>query len=101
MDNILLKKDLTTDQLAMVQGEYEDKKKNPVIAYLLWFFLGGFGGHRYYLGNIGMGIAMTLTIGGLGIWSLIDVFFINGRLKEINNGLEKDVIERVKLYTRN
>lgn len=100
MDNILLKKDLSPEQLSMVQSEYEDKKKNPVIAYLLWFFLGGLGGHRYYLGNIGMGIGMTLTLGGLGIWTLIDVFFINGRLKEINNGIERDSIERVKLYTK-
>jgi TM2 domain-containing membrane protein YozV len=50
--------------------------------YLMWLFLGGIGGHRYYLVDIGMGIAMTLTLGGLGFWAFIDVFFIGKRLEE-------------------
>jgi TM2 domain-containing membrane protein YozV len=33
-----------------------------------------FGAHRIYLGKIGSGIAMLLTLGGLGIWWLIDFF---------------------------
>lgn len=100
MNNLLLKKDLSAEQLALVQGEFEKKKKSKGILYLLWFFLGGIGGHRYYLGDIGRGIAMTLTLGGLGFWALIDVFFIGGRLEEKNEILENDIIQNVKVYTK-
>ncbi len=31
--------------------------KSLAVTYLLWFFLGGFGAHRFYLGSIGIGIA--------------------------------------------
>jgi hypothetical protein len=39
---------------------------------LLWFFLGGLGMHRFYMGDIGIGILQLLTFGGLGLWWLID-----------------------------
>ena len=96
MNNLHLKQDLSSHQLAVLNSELEAHKKSPLIAYLLWFFFGGLGAHRYYLGNIGMGIAMTLTLGGLGIWAFIDVFFINGRLKEINQQTESDLIMKIK-----
>ena len=46
--------------------------KSWVVAYLLSWFLGGFGAHRFYLGKIGSGLGMLFTLGGCGIWSLID-----------------------------
>lgn len=51
-----------------------DKRILP--AFLLCFFLGCFGIHRFYVGKIGSGIAQLLTLGGLGIWALIDLVMI-------------------------
>lgn len=96
MDNLLLKKDLTAEQLAMVGSEVERKKKDKLIMYLLWFFTGGIGGHRYYLGDIGYAIAMTFTIGGLGVWAIIDVFLIGKRLETKTAELEREAIMKVK-----
>ena len=47
-------------------------QKSKTTALLLCFFLGGLGAHRFYVGKTGSGIAMLLTGGGCGIWTIID-----------------------------
>jgi len=42
----------------------------------LCFFLGPLGVHRFYVGKVGTGILQLLTLGGLGIWTLIDFVMI-------------------------
>lgn len=95
MSNILLKQGLNAHQLAIVQSEFSKKSKSKALAYVLWFFTGGIGGHRYYSGNIVRAIFMTLTLGGLGIWALIDVFFIGKRIDEVNDQIELEIIQSV------
>jgi TM2 domain-containing membrane protein YozV len=51
-----------------------DKRILP--AALLCFFVGVFGAHRFYVGKIGTGLLQLFTIGGLGIWWLIDMILI-------------------------
>lgn len=54
---------------------------------LLCFFLGSLGVHRFYAGKVGTGILMLLTLGGFGIWALIDfVIIVIGNFKD-KNGL--------------
>jgi len=44
-----------------------------IITILLWFFLGGLAGHRWYAKKpTGWNILFILTLGGLGVWWLID-----------------------------
>lgn len=51
--------------------------KSRTVASILGFFLGGIGVDRFYLGNVGMGVA-KLFVGWLtlGIWPLIDWIII-------------------------
>jgi len=50
--------------------------KSRLAALLFCFFFGIFGFHRFYVGKIGTGILMILTLGGLGLWTLIDFIMI-------------------------
>ena len=51
-----------------------DKRILP--AAILCFFLGVFGIHRFYVGKIGTGILQIVTVGGFGLWTLIDFIMI-------------------------
>jgi len=62
-----------------------DKGFVPML--LLCFFLGSLGVHRFYAGKVGTGILMLLTLGGFGIWTIIDFIIIaTGNFKD-KNGL--------------
>ena len=43
---------------------------------LLCVFLGVFGAHRFYVGKTGTGVLQLVTLGGLGIWMLVDLILI-------------------------
>lgn len=68
-----------------------EEQKDWLTTLLLAIFLGGLGVHRFYTGHIGIGIAQLLTLGGCGIWSLIDIIMIaTGSFKDGNgNPLER------------
>lgn len=58
-------------------------EKSKSTTFLLCYFLGGLGVHRFYLGKLVTGLLMLLTGGGLLIWWLVDLYrIITGRLKD-------------------
>jgi TM2 domain-containing membrane protein YozV len=93
---------LSADTQALMA--FESGKKSGGLAYLLWFFTGGVGGHRFYLGRTGSAVAqLILAVLGwpllfaagfglvflipLGIWLLIDVFTLGGMVAKHNAAL--------------
>jgi hypothetical protein len=50
--------------------------RSRLAALLFCVFLGGLGIHRFYVGKVGTGIAMIFTLGGLGVWVLVDLITI-------------------------
>lgn len=97
MNNLTAKQELSTKELQMLQTEMDKRKKSGATAWILWLFLGGFGGHRYFLGKTGTAIAMTLTLGCLGIWTIVDLFLLSGMIRKTNEKIESKIIEEIHL----
>lgn len=77
----------TTSTTIVPEGVSE---KNGVTAVLLCFFLGGLGIHNFYLGRTGIGIAQLFTLGGCGVWALIDfIVLLTGSYKDSEGKIVK------------
>jgi hypothetical protein len=63
--------------IAHVAGIYSRRSRRAALA--LAFFGGILGLDRFYLGEIGTGLAKLLTLGGLGIWWLLDLILLCSR----------------------
>ncbi|WP_084601467.1 NINE protein [Novosphingobium acidiphilum] len=72
-----------------------DDGKNILVAYLLWWFLGFLGIHRFYLNRPKSGLAQLLLLAlgwlpffmgwvVLGFWWLLDAYFVYQYVEEHN-----------------
>ena len=101
---------LSTQQQILIEQRVTNEAKSAGVAYLLWFFLGTLGVHRFYLGRKGSGLVrLHLTIVGwltivfvigffllalMGIWLFVDLFLIPGMVMK-----QKDDV-RARLTTQ-
>lgn len=84
-------------------ARYQANERSTVVAYLLWFFLGWLGLHRFYLGRTFSGLFMLLLWGagtGLAVvligylllipwalWWCLDLFLIPIMVQASNNAV--------------
>ncbi|MDI6105670.1 TM2 domain-containing protein [Actinoplanes sp. NEAU-A12] len=76
------------------ESEYASVRKQTRVAWLLWALTGVIGGHRFYLGDTGRSIAMLFTLGGLGVWTLLDAFFVGRRVRAVNRERRAAIMAR-------
>ncbi len=78
---------------------FEAEKKSIAAAFILAIYLGMFGGHDYYLGDVGKGIIkliLTLTVIGIivsFIWVIVDLFGMPARVRQKNRTLAHAIFE--------
>lgn len=58
--------------------------KDPTTSIIISVLCGSLGIDRFMIGDTGLGIGKLLTCGGLGIWTIIDWFMIQGATREKN-----------------
>ncbi|MCX8282450.1 NINE protein [Phyllobacterium sp. 0TCS1.6C] len=89
---------LTTQDRMLIEQRVTNDAKSTGAAYVIWFFLGTLGMHRFYLGRTGSGAIMLILfiigavtavagvgliiLGLLGLWALIDAFLIPGMVQK-------------------
>ena len=57
---LTLKRTLTLDECTLVSMELANRRKSPLVAYVLWFFAGVLGAHQFYLRHVWDGLFYLL-----------------------------------------
>jgi len=107
---------LSTQQQILVEQRLTNEKKSTGVAYLLWFFLGGFSAHRFYLGLPGtaaaqvalfwVGLLLSAVLIGVplliafGVWWVIDAFLMSGLVEKDAATKRARIMNEVALTTR-
>jgi TM2 domain-containing membrane protein YozV len=83
----LLMQNMTDQQKMMFLSQYNSVKKDATVAVLLAFFLGGFGAHRFYMGQISLGIVYAIFFWTFipALIALIECFLLSGRVRKYND----------------
>ncbi|WP_017931859.1 TM2 domain-containing protein [Robiginitomaculum antarcticum] len=84
---------LSHDNADRFMNDLAMREKNPVYAIGFNSWLGWLGIDRFYVGDIVAGILKLITVGGLGIWVLIDWFLIAGRCRDKNMVLARQIYQ--------
>ena len=70
-----------------VNPAYAGQQKDWLTTLLLCIFTGSLGGHSFYTGKTTNGILQLVTLGGCGIWTIIDLISIVTDKFTDSNGL--------------
>ncbi len=78
-----------------------DKRRHFLAVFFLSFMWGTFGVDRLYLGKIWTGLLKLLTLGGFGLWTLIDLVLVMSGSMRDKQGNEMLEAERYKKFAHN
>jgi TM2 domain-containing membrane protein YozV len=90
---------MTAEQRMLFQSQYVNAKKDRTVALLLTLFLGGLGAHRFYMGQVGLGIVYLVFCWTLvpAMIAFVELFLIFGRVDRHNQALAFELAQKVKL----
>ena len=75
-----------------LSAEIVEQRNKWITCLLLCWFLGVLGVHRFYSGHTAIGVLQLLTLGGCGIWALIDfIIIVSGNFKDAQGNPIKNV----------
>jgi len=88
---------LTPQQKLYFQQEYDKVVRDPSTALVLCLLLGGIGAHRFYLRQMGMGVAYLLFSWTFipVVVSLFECFGIRKRTTEYNQQSAQEILSKM------
>ncbi|MBI3541796.1 MAG: TM2 domain-containing protein [Deltaproteobacteria bacterium] len=98
LDNMMLMKDLSDSEKLIFQTEFNAIRKDGTTGVLLALFLGGVGGHHFYMGNVGTGVLYLLFCWTFipALAAFIELFLMSGRVKEYNEQKAQEIVVKIR-----
>ena len=75
-DRVITQQEFDLQKEKLLNSSTTTSTTDWLTLFLLTFFVGVLGVHRFYVGKIGTGFLMLLTLGGLGVWFLVDLILV-------------------------
>ena len=98
-----LSQGFNSEQRTLFLAETLNQRKSKAVAFLLNLFLGVFGAHHYYLGNIGVGLLYTIFC-----WTFVPVlvaflelFLVSSYVDDYNRDQAEKVAKRIRALAIN
>jgi len=92
----VIRKLSTMDELTQEAfvAEFRKKRKSTFIASWLMLLIPCF--HYFYLGKVWLNLIFWGTMGGFGLWWLVDVFRLGGMVREYNKTVAIGVLKEIQ-----
>ena len=75
-DRVITQEEFDSQKEKLLDSSTKTSSTDWLALFLLTFFVGVLGVHRFYVGKIGTGVLMLITLGGLGVWFLVDLILV-------------------------
>jgi hypothetical protein len=87
---------MTSEQKALFETEFTRRKKESGKGWLFWFF----GFHYLYFGDVGKQLVYWFTLGGLGVWIIMDAVNMQKNVDRYNQRISNDALSAIQLFTQ-
>ena len=96
--SLLLIQGLTDQERVLFLAELNGKQKDVTVGVLLALFLGGLGGHRFYMGQTGLGVLYLCFFWTFvpAFVAVIECFFMSSRVSAYNHAVGTQIVLKLK-----
>ena len=88
---------MDAEQQSVFEETYKRRKRSPVLLLILAII---FPIQHFLEGKVVSGLIFWLTIGGFGVWWLLDIFMVYGRTRRYNEDLATTTVRDMKIMER-
>ena len=92
---VFLASQLPSDKALLFAKLYSISKKDRISIWLLSVFFGVLGVDRFFLGHLNAGLLKLISLGGCGIWYVIDLLIIDGATREKNKQIAYSIYKQL------
>lgn len=86
-EEVALMKNMSDSQRMVFQSRMSSERKSTTAGAVLAVFLGGLGVHRFYLGQVGLGVVYVLLCWTFipAVFALLEAFVMPHRVRQYNS----------------